>query len=139
VELADGLEVTLTGRLEVNARYSRVRLLAHAIDARVVATVTRGRERLMTTLADTGRLEAQQRLHVATILRRVGLISSATAAGRADVLAVLANSPYPVEVVESQVPMSGPDATDAIGGGARLPGCAPRRGDHPGPRRRGTK
>jgi len=117
VELADGLEVTLTGRLEVNARYSRVRLLAHAIDARAfVATVTRGREHLMTTLADTGRLEAQQRLHVATALRRVGLISSATAAGRADVLAVLANSAYPVEVVESQVPMSGPDAADAIGG-----------------------
>lgn len=117
MELVDGLEVSMTGRLEINARYSRVRLLAHGVDAHVsVAKVTRAREQLMTALADSGRLEAQQRLQVMSRLRRVGLISSATAAGRADVLTVLANSPYPVEVVEAQVPMSGPDAADQVGG-----------------------
>jgi exodeoxyribonuclease VII large subunit len=117
VELADGLEVCVSGRLEVNARYSRVRLLAQDVDARVsVATVTQARERLMSDLADGGRLEAQQRLQVATRLRRVGLISAAAAAGRADVLAVLESSPYEVEVVEAQVPVSGPDAGDQIAG-----------------------
>ncbi len=117
VQLADGLEISVTGRLEVNARYSRVRLLADEVDARVsVATVARAREALMAALADSGGLVAQQRVQIPMWFRRVGLVSSATAAGRADVLAVLQRSPWPVEVVEAQVPMSGPDAPGAVGG-----------------------
>ncbi len=68
------------------------------------------RDRVVAELEASGELSAQSRLALPPVVRRVGLVSSATAAGRADVLAVLARSPVPVEVVEAPAAMSGPTA-----------------------------
>ncbi len=58
----------------------------------------------------SGELAAQQALALPEFPRRIGLISSPVAAGRADVLAVLEQSPLPVEVVEASAVMGGAQA-----------------------------
>jgi exodeoxyribonuclease VII large subunit len=99
------------GRLDPNPAYGRLRLVAHAVDPRAtVGAAVLLRDRVVAELEASGELSAQSRLALPPVVRRVGLVSSATAAGRADVLAVLARSPVPVEVVEAPAAMSGPSA-----------------------------
>ena len=68
------------------------------------------RDELVAELEATGRLRAQASLVVPASPRRIGLVSSPGAAGRADVFDVLHRSPVPVEIVEAQAAMSGPGA-----------------------------
>ena len=110
-ELADGLQVALWGPLDLNPRYGRLRLMAQRIDPRTtVGAVVLARDDLVAELERTGRLRAQASRSVPEVPRRIGLVSSSTAAGRADVFAVLERSPLPVEIVEAQAAMSGPGA-----------------------------
>jgi exodeoxyribonuclease VII large subunit len=115
VELADGLELSVYGRLEPAPAYGRLRLLAQAVDARVAvgASVLR-RQELLAELERSGELAAQRSLALPAVIRRLGLISSPTASGRADVLSVLAGAPAPIEVVEAPAAMSGPAAPAAV-------------------------
>jgi exodeoxyribonuclease VII large subunit len=111
VELADGLEVTLWGRLDPNPAYGRLRLLAEGADPRTsVGAAVLAREQVMAELEASGQLRAQQALPTPAGARRVGLVSSPAAAGRVDVLAVLARSTVPFEVVEASAAMGGPHA-----------------------------
>jgi exodeoxyribonuclease VII large subunit len=115
VELSDGIELAVWGRLDPNPAYGRLRLLAHAVDPRAtVGAAVLLRERVVAELEASGELSAQSRLALPRVIRRVGLVSSATAAGRADVLAVLGRSPLPVDVVEAQAAMSGPSAPGEV-------------------------
>ena len=115
VELADGIEVAVWGRLDANPAYGRLRLLAQAVDPRAtVGAAVLLRDRVVAELEASGELAAQGRLVLPAVVRRVGLVSSAAAAGRADVLAVLDRSPLPVEVVEAQAAMSGPTAPEEV-------------------------
>lgn len=110
-ELADGLQVALWGQVDLNPRYGRLRLLAERVDPRTsVGAAVLARDELVAELERSGRLRAQAALAVPASPRRIGLISSPTAAGRADVFEVLERSPAPVEVVEAQAAMSGPGA-----------------------------
>lgn len=111
-ELADGLQVALWGRLDPNPRYGRIRLVAERVDARTtIGAVVLARDDLVAELDRTGRLRAQAARTVVDVPRRIGLVSAATAAGRADVIAALERSQLiAFEVVEAQVPMSGPNA-----------------------------
>ena len=115
VDLVDGLELSVYGRLEPAPAYGRLRLLAQGVDARVAvgASVLR-RQELLAELEGTGELVAQRCLVLPTTIRRLGLISSSTAAGRADVLSVLSSAPTPIEVVEAPAAMSGPAAPAAV-------------------------
>lgn len=111
VELADGLEVTLWGALDPNPRYGRLRLLAQRADPRTtIGAAVLARDELVAELERSGRLRAQASLSVPATPRRIGLVSSPAAAGRADVFEVLQRSPAPIEVVEAQAAMSGPAA-----------------------------
>lgn len=115
VELSDGIELAVWGRLDPNPAYGRLRLLAHAVDPRAtIGAAVLLRERVVAELEASGELSAQSRLAMPRVIRRVGLVSSATAAGRADVLAVLGRSPLPVDVVEAQAAMSGPSAPGEV-------------------------
>ena len=110
-ELADGLQVALWGPLDLNPRYGRLRLLAQRVDPRTtVGAAVLARDELVAALEATGRLRAQASLTVAASPRRIGLVSSPAAAGRADVFDVLPRSPVPVESGEAQSAMSGPGA-----------------------------
>ena len=110
-ELADGLQVALWGPLDLNPRYGRLRLLAQRVDPRTtVGAAVLARDELVAELDRSGRLRAQAALSVPVTPRRIGLISSPTAAGRADVFEVLERTPVPVEIVEAQAAMSGPAA-----------------------------
>ena len=114
-ELADGLEVALWGLLDLNPRYGRLRLLAQRVDPRTtVGAAVLARDDLVAELERCGRLQAQASLSVPPSPRRIGLVSSPTAAGRADVLAVLGRSPVPIDIVEAQAAMSGPAAPTEV-------------------------
>ena len=115
LELADGLEVAVWGRLDPNPAFGRLRLLAEGVDPRAsVGAAVVARDQVVAELEASGELAAQQALVVPAAIRRVGLISSAAAAGRADVLAVLARSPEPVQVVEAPAAMAGPQAPGEV-------------------------
>ncbi len=111
-ELADGLQVAVWGPLDLNPRYGRLRLLAQRVDPRTTigAVVLAARDELVAELERTGRLRAQADKVVPAVPRRIGLVSSVTAAGRADVFAVLERSPLPFDIVDAQAAMSGPGA-----------------------------
>lgn len=116
VELVDGLEISVFGRLEPAASFGRLRLMARGVDARVAvgASVLR-RQELVSQLERSGELTAQRSLVLPATIHRLGLVSSATAAGRADVLSVLAGATRPIEVVEASAAMGGPAAPSAVG------------------------
>lgn len=83
-ELANGLQVALWGPLDLNPRYGRLRLMAQRIDSRTtVGAVVLARDELVAELERSGRLGAQAGRVVPAIPRRIGLVSSSTAAGRA--------------------------------------------------------
>jgi len=110
-ELADGLQVALWGHLDLNPRYGRLRLLAERVDPRTtLGAAALAREELVAELERTGRLQAQVAHVVPEIVRRLGLVSSSGAAGRADILEVLSASPLAFDVVEAHAAMSGPGA-----------------------------
>ena len=115
VELADGLELSVLGRLEPAPAYGRLRLLAQRVDPRVAvgASVLR-RQELLVELESSGRLAAQRALVLPATIRRLGLISAAGTAGRADVLSILAGAPTPIDVVEASAAMSGGGAPAAV-------------------------
>lgn len=124
-ELVDGLQVSLWGPLDLNPRYGRLRLLAQRVDARTtVGAAVLARDELVAELDRSGRLRAQAALVVPAVPRRIGLVSSPGAAGRADVLEVLARSPLPLEVVEATAPMSGPGAPEEVARAVELLGDA---------------
>jgi exodeoxyribonuclease VII large subunit len=82
------------------------------------------RDELVAELDRSGRLRAQAGLVVPAVPRRIGLVSSPGAAGRADVLEVLARSPLPLELVEATAAMSGPGAPDEVARAIELLGDA---------------
>ena len=121
LELAEGLEVSLCGRLDSNPTFGRLRLVAHRVDPRAsIGAAVLARQRVIAELEASGDLLAQQLLCLPQLPRRVGLISSPAAAGRDDVLAVLDGCPVPVEVVEASAPMGGPHAPREVAGALEI-------------------
>jgi exodeoxyribonuclease VII large subunit len=117
LELADGLQVSLRGRLDSNPGFGRLRLLAQTADPRAsIGAAVLARDRVVAQLEASGELAAQQALALPELPRRIGLVSSPVAAGRADVLAVLERSPLPVEVVEASAAMGGAQAPREVAG-----------------------
>ena len=124
-ELVDGLQVSVWGPLDLNPRYGRLRLLAQRVDPRTtLGAAVLARDELVAELDRSGRLRAQSSLVVPVVPRRIGLVSSPGAAGRADVLEVLARSPLPLEVVEATAAMSGPGAASEVSRAVGLLGGA---------------
>ena len=111
MSLQDGLEVALYGRLGSNGAYSPLRLVALGVDPRVaVGAAVLARDELVRELEMSGALVAQRQLAMMEVPRRIGLVSAAEGAGRADVITVLGRSEYGFDVVEARAAMSGPSA-----------------------------
>ncbi|MEO6120770.1 MAG: exodeoxyribonuclease VII large subunit, partial [Acidimicrobiales bacterium] len=66
------------------------------------------RDQVVAALEASGELHAQRALLVPEVISRIGLISATTAAGRNDVVAVLARSPLAIQVVDAPAAMAGP-------------------------------
>jgi len=113
--LEDGLEVRFRGRLDVNGRFGNVRLLVDDVDPRTtIGAAAVARQHLLARLESSGLASAQSRLRVGDAPRRVGLVTAAGGAGRADVLQIVAESGHPLTLVEEQVAMSGVAAPGAV-------------------------
>jgi exodeoxyribonuclease VII large subunit len=111
VRLEDGIEIALYGRLESNGAYGPLRMVAIGVDARVaVGAAVLAQDALVRELVASGAMAAQKALVLATVPRRIGLISAAEGAGRADVIEVLGRSAHAFDVVEARAAMSGPSA-----------------------------
>lgn len=111
VELADGLEVAMYGRLESNGAYGPLRFVGLGVDPRIaVGAVVLARDELLRELEASGALAAQRRLAMPEVPRRIGLVSAPEGAGRADVVDVLGRSGHGFELVEARAAMSGPTA-----------------------------
>jgi exodeoxyribonuclease VII large subunit len=113
--LREGIEVRVHGMVDVNAAFGRLRLLVDDVDSRVsLGAATAARQDLLERLHRDGSLERQLRLVVTASPRRVGLVTAAGGAGRADFLELLGEGSASVAVVEEQVPMSGATAGSAF-------------------------
>lgn len=111
VRLEDGIEVAIYGRLESNGAYGPLRMVALGVDPRVaVGAAVLARDVLVRELEASGAMVAQRALVLPAVPRRIGLVSAADGAGRADVIEVLQPSRHGFEVVEARAAMSGPTA-----------------------------
>ena len=115
VELADGLEVAVYGRLESNGAYGPLRMVALGVDPRIaVGAAVLARDDLVRELEASGEMASQRALVLPAAPRRIGLVSGAEGAGRADVIEVLGRSSHGFEVVEARAAMSGPSAAPQV-------------------------
>ena len=115
VRLEDGVEVAIYGRLESNGAYGPLRMVGLGVDPRIaVGAVVLARDELVRELEATGAMGAQKALVLPVVPRRIGLVSAAEGAGRADVLEVLRRSGHAFEVVEARAAMSGPTAPTQV-------------------------
>jgi exodeoxyribonuclease VII large subunit len=111
VSLEDGVEIAIYGRLESNGAYGPLRMVALGVDPRVsVGAAVVARDELVGELEATGAMAAQKALALPDVPRRIGLVSPAEGAGRADVIEVLRRSGHGFDVVEARAAMSGPTA-----------------------------
>ena len=111
VSLEDGLEVAVYGRLESNGAYGPLRMVGLGVDPRIaVGAAVLARDDLVRELQASGAMVAQRALVMPAVPRRIGLISAAEGAGRADVIEVLGRSGHGFEVVEARAAMSGASA-----------------------------
>ncbi len=114
VALADGLEAAFYGRLGSNGAYGPLRLVATRVDPRIaLGAAVVAREDLLGELRRSGEIDAQARLPVPALARRIGLVAGAEGAGRADALTVLGTSPIALEILE-EAAMSGPTAPPEV-------------------------
>lgn len=115
VRLEDGIEVAVYGRLESNGAFGPLRMVGLGVDPRVaVGAAVLARDALVAELERSGAIAAQKALALEAVPRRIGLISAAEGAGRADVIEVLRRSAHDFEVVEARAAMSGPTASAQI-------------------------
>ncbi len=113
--LTEGVELRMQGILEGDRRYGRLRLAVQTIGPRISpSSHATERRHLLGELHHSGLLTTQQRLVVPEVPERIGLISSATAAGRADFWATLRHGDYQALIIEDDVPMSGPRTPDLL-------------------------
>lgn len=114
VELADGLQVRLWGRLELYVPRARVEFLASAVDpATTVGAAALARRRLLRALRAEHLLEANGRCELVPLPLRVGIVGP-SGAGRDDVTAALEASGYAWRMTCATVPAQGPRAAPAI-------------------------
>ncbi len=106
-------DVCVTGtviKLTPGRWYTYGELAAFGDDGQAAA----GRRRLLDELHRTGLLTRQQRLTVAEVPERIGLISSHTSAGRVDFWQTLRTGGYEGLIIEDDVPMSGPRTPELL-------------------------
>ena len=117
VELANGLQVRLWGRLDLYVPRARLEFVASAVDpATTVGAASLGRRRLLRQLQAEHLLEANGRCIMPALPLRVGIVGP-PGAGRDDVVAALRASGYGWQLTCATVSTHGPAAAAAIAWG----------------------
>lgn len=107
--LAEGLEVRVRGR--VSYGYGRVSLVLSAIDpVHTLGRLAADRQRVLRALAADGLLEANGRLSLPLLPRRIGLVTSEGSAAYEDVLAELTASGHGFSVLVADARVQGAGA-----------------------------
>lgn len=104
--LADGLAVRIRGQVQYYAPQGRIQLRMTAIDpTHTLGRLAADRDLLLRALSAEGLLRRQQRLPLAPVPLRIGLVTSADSAAAADVLHQLERSGvgWQVTVVDTRV------------------------------------
>ena len=115
IRMADGLRVRIQGMLDFYPRRGRLQLRMIAIDpAHTLGAIAADREALVQVLTAEGILRRNAGMVLAPVPLRVGVVTSAGSAAHADVSRVLTSSGFAFKVFETDTPMQGAGAPEAI-------------------------
>ncbi len=115
IRMADGLRVRIQGMLDFYPRRGQLQLRMIAIDpAHTLGVIAADREALLQVLTAEGILRRNAGMVLAPVPLRVGLVTSVGSAAHADVFRVLTSSGLAFEVFETDTPVQGADAPEAI-------------------------
>ena len=120
IRMADGLRVRIQGMLDFYPRRGQLQLRMTAIDpTHTLGAIAADREALLRVLAAEGVLRRNAAADLAPVPLRVGLVTSLGSAAHADMLRVLASSGLAFQVFETDTPVQGADAPEAIAAAIR--------------------
>ena len=115
IRMADGLRVRIQGMLDFYPRRGQLQLRMIAIDpAHTLGAIAADREALLRALAADGSLRRNAAAPLAPVPLRVGLVTSLGSAAHADMVPVLAASGFAFQVFETDTPVQGAYAPEAI-------------------------
>ena len=115
IRMADGLRVRIQGMLDFYPRRGQLQLRMIAIDpAHTLGAIAADREALLRALAADGSLRRNAGAPLAAVPLRVGLVTSLGSAAHADMVRVLSGSGFAFQVSETDTPVQGADAPEAI-------------------------
>ena len=120
IRMADGLRVRIQGMLDFYPPRGQLQLRMTAIDpTHTLGAIAADREALLRVLAAEGVLRRNAAADLAPVPLRVGLVTSVGSAAHADMLRVLASSGLAFQVFETDTPVQGTDAPEAIAAAIR--------------------
>jgi len=115
IRMDDGLRVRVRGMLDFYPRRGQLQLRMTAIDpAHTLGAIAADRAALLQVLAAEGILRRNAGAVLAPVPLRVGLATSVGSAAHADVLRVLAGSGFAFQVFETDTPVQGAAAPEAV-------------------------
>ncbi|MDG2111249.1 MAG: exodeoxyribonuclease VII large subunit [Actinomycetota bacterium] len=115
LQLEDGIEVRIRGRVDYYPPQGRVQFMMNAIDPRyTLGQLAADRDEVMRSLAADGLLDANKRHDLALVPLRIGLITSDDSAAYNDFVEELQQSPYPFEIVLADARVQGLDAEASL-------------------------
>lgn len=115
IRMADGLRVRIQGMLDFYPRRGQLQLRMTAIDpAHTLGAIAADREALLRALVADGSLRRNAGAAMSPVPLRVGLVTSLGSAAHADMVRVLAGSGFAFKVFETDTPVQGAEAPEAI-------------------------
>ena len=124
VELKNGLKVRFFGKPQYYAPQGKLSFIVSDVDTQFsVGDIAKKREELIQKLRDTGLVRRNKSLSVPIVPLRLGIVSSAQAAGWADARKHLVESGFGFSVLFCDVRVQGDEAIDTISAGIRSLGA----------------
>ena len=115
IRMDNGLRVRIQGMLDFYPRRGQLQLRMTAIDpAHTLGALAADREALLRVLAAEGIMRRNAGAALAPVPLRVGMVTSVGSAAHADMLRVLTSSGFAFQVCETDTPVQGSDAPEAI-------------------------
>jgi len=115
LDLSDGLDVRIRGRVEYYPPQGRVQLTMNAIDPRhTLGQLAADHERVLRALAADGLLDRNAALALPDLPLRVGLVTSDGSAAFADFCHELASTPFGFSVLLADARVQGTDAETSL-------------------------
>jgi len=123
LELRDGIEVRIRGKVDFYPPQGRVQFMMSAIDPRhTLGQLSADRDRVMRALAAEGLLERNAAVQVPLVPLRVGLVTSHDSAAYNDFVQELAQSRYAFEITFVDARVQGIEAEETLVGALQVLG-----------------